>query len=293
MPKIQFLGGDNVTLAGLDDEQRQFVYCPSGNVPLILDVVGITPPSPNYFVSRKCCDHYIIMHITKGFGNLTYNDTEYKLKTGDTVILLPGSKHEYFADKDNPFEFIWVNFFCDYMDSFIRNLQLNEPVYSDTHCEQTMLEIFRLAKETPDNNRICYIVIRLINQLLLDLSEKVVFDNDKLNSLAHAIKEELDNFIYTNITIEAVAKKLFISKSRLYREFQTISSFSPYQYVLNMKINMAKSLLFRTNDTVSKISSTLSFADEFHFSNLFKKKTGFSPAEYRKNKLYAAIKPVY
>ncbi len=286
MPRVTFIGGTNVVMRGTESEDRQFVYCPNENVPFILDVTGITPPTPKYYISRERCDHFILAYIVKGKGVLQFGDDVYELNPHDTVILTPKSRHIYYSDPDEPFEFVWANFFCDYMDGFLSGIGLRDtPVVHGVDCEAQFREIVRITKASPNNNDICFPVMRLVHEILITLSEKVYFEKHKhiYSQLGHTIKDMLDESLYGKTDIGDIASALYVSKSSVYREFQRYYGMSPYRYVLNQKIEIAKSMLVRTSYTVAEIAAILNFTDQFYFSNLFKKKTGLSPNSYRKN----------
>jgi two-component system response regulator YesN len=50
-----------------------------------------------------------------------------------------------------------------------------------------------------------------------------------------------------------------------------------------MKLDLAKELLANEKTSVTDVATTLGYADIYHFSKLFKAKTGFAPSEYKKN----------
>lgn len=286
MPHVVFLGGNNVVMRGIENEDRQFVYCPDEDVPFVIDVAGVTPPNPKYYISRECCDHHVLFHLAEGSGFLDYNSRHFELHAGDTVLLAPGSRNCYYAHPEDPFRLIWVNFFCDWMDSFIKGLELHShPVVSGVPCGDQLLEIVRLAKATPNNNHLCFPVMRIVNEILLSLAERIQFESRTARSqspLAQRIKDLLDESIYGRADVGEIASRLYVSKSSVYREFEKFYGDTPYRYVLNRKIELAKSLLQRTNYSIADISRKLSFSDEFCFSNQFKRKTGLSPSTYRK-----------
>ena len=254
MPRVTFIGGTNVVMRGTESEDRQFVYCPNENVPFILDVTGITPPTPKYYISRERCDHFILAYIVKGKGVLQFGDDVYELNPHDTVILTPKSRHIYYSDPDEPFEFVWANFFCDYMDGFLSGIGLRDtPVVHGVDCEAQFREIVRITKASPNNNDICFPVMRLVHEILITLSEKVYFEKHKhiYSQLGHTIKDMLDESLYGKTDIGDIASALYVSKSSVYREFQRYYGMSPYRYVLNQKIEIAKSMLVRTSYTVA------------------------------------------
>ena len=288
MPHITFLGGKNVVMRDIDKEIRHFVYAPNEDVPFIIDVAGITPPTEKYYISRNCGDHYILAYIPRGYGTLEYNGIHYDLRPHDAFLLEPGSRHFYHTLPEDPFELIWANFFCDYMDSYLSGIGLKgTPVVHDVDCEQQMLEIVRLTADFPNNDNICFSVLKLVDQVLISLAEKTRMQAHKEKpSLAYAIKSLLDEFLHRKPDINEVAEKLHISKSTLYREFTRTYGMGAHQYVLMRKIDFAKSLLVRTDLPVKDIADRLAFSDEFYFSNIFKQKTGKSPSSFRR-----ALKP--
>lgn len=295
MPRVIFLGGNNVYMRGTEVEDKQFVYCPDESLPFVLDIAGITPPNPKYYISRECCDHYVLLHVEEGKGFLDCDDRHYALGPQDTVLLQPGSRHRYYASPEEPFKLYWVNFFCDWLSSVLRGLSLDDkPVVGGVNCGNLFLDILRLAKTTPNNNHLCFPVMKLVNEILLSLSERVQFENcAHESSLAIRIKNLLDETIYAKTDLNEIAAKLFISKSSVYREFEKFYGEPPYRYVLNRKLELAKSLLYRTSYSIADIAQKLSFSDEFYFSNLFKNKTGLSPSAYRKQFALPTDNPGY
>lgn len=286
MPHVSFIGGNNVVMRGTEDEERKFVYCPDENIPFILDVTGITPPHAKYFISRNCCDHYILAYVTSGKGTMEYNGIHYDLRTGDTLLLEPGSKHVYYASPKDPFELIWANFFCDYMASYLSSIGLKGiPVIHDTNSGEALRAIVSLAFKDPNNDHLCFPVMKIVDDILLTLAEKTFWEKKQLPSsrLAHDIKDLLDENIFGSIDIAAIAETLHISKSTLFREFSKHYQTGPHQYLLQRKIEHAKMLLGRSDNSVKDIAGKLGFPDEFYFSNIFKRKTGMSPSAYRKS----------
>ena len=56
---------------------------------------------------------------------------------------------------------------------------------------------------------------------------------------------------------------------------------TPKEYVLSLKIALAKELLTNERTTVSDVACLLGYADIYHFSKLFKMKTGYTPSQYK------------
>ena len=76
----------------------------------------------------------------------------------------------------------------------------------------------------------------------------------------------------------------FIGKSRSYitKKFKQELGFDISSFIMRCKLEEAKSLLTFTDKPLSEISSYLCFSSQAYFQNVFKKKFGMTPMQYRK-----------
>jgi len=81
--------------------------------------------------------------------------------------------------------------------------------------------------------------------------------------------------------MEEVATQVNLGYSKFRKDFKIHTGLAPHQYLMQLKLDHAKTLLSSTNMAIKEISSKLGFQSEFHFSKLFKKKTGKAPLKYR------------
>ena len=85
-----------------------------------------------------------------------------------------------------------------------------------------------------------------------------------------------------DINIEEYAISRNMSVSWFLRNFKQVTGKSPMQYILNIRINNAVSLLETTDYNVTEISTIIGYENPLYFSRLFHKQKGLSPSEYRK-----------
>jgi len=83
-------------------------------------------------------------------------------------------------------------------------------------------------------------------------------------------------------SIREMAKQLFYSPDHFTRLFKKHLGETPMAFIVNARIEAAKSQLLLTSFSVEHISDTLGFCDVFFFSKQFKEKTGQSPALFRR-----------
>lgn len=84
------------------------------------------------------------------------------------------------------------------------------------------------------------------------------------------------------ITIEELASVAGYSASRFLVLFRNATAFSPYQYVIQQRLERARELISRTDLPISAIAAECGFADQSHLIRHFKRHTGFTPSQFRK-----------
>lgn len=82
--------------------------------------------------------------------------------------------------------------------------------------------------------------------------------------------------------VAAVATKLFMSESQLYRKLAAITDLSPAVYILQIKLYRAKQLMEQSPKiTLTEVSELSGFADYSSFVRAFKKIYGETPSRYK------------
>lgn len=84
-----------------------------------------------------------------------------------------------------------------------------------------------------------------------------------------------------DMTIEELAKELYINPTYLCRVFKKKIEMTPMQYLIHLRIETAKKLLITTDFSVNEIAEYIGICDSKYFSKLFKKKENITPSEFR------------
>lgn len=90
------------------------------------------------------------------------------------------------------------------------------------------------------------------------------------------------NHTNENIRISDVADKIHRSNSYIIHKFKNELGINIGGYITRCKLEEAKSLLAYSDKTLAEISSYLCFSSQSYFQNVFKKKYGITPMQYRK-----------
>ena len=275
---------DISSFTGLENEVLTYIYHSQKKVPLSIESFGITFPSPNFHIQRFNARYFILEYIVSGKGYLKVDGKLHTLHANDVYLLEPGSSHEYYADKDEPFKKYWINFKSDVFFHILHEYDLNQIyVFHDTDISEEMTKIFALEKVSLYNDQIYKQASKYLFTIFMKLAEKNHIKAEG-SVIAQQILAELDKAIDSSVSIDEICKTLFISRSKLIREFKKHYDITPHAYLVNRKIAFAKMLLQNSAHSIKSISNHLGFADEHYFSNIFKQKTGMTPSEYRKSR---------
>ena len=260
-----------------------YIYHSPQKVPLSIECFGITYPNPNFHIKRTEATYFILEYIMSGKGYLVVDGRKHELKANDVYLLEPGSAHEYYADKHDPFKKIWVNFKSDLFFNILKEyglMQIN--VFHDTDILQEMSKIIELEKVSVYNDNIYKAASKHLFDIFMKLAEQNQA-NTQGSTIAQQILAELDKAIDSSVSIDDICNTLFISRSKMIREFKRHYDQTPHAYLLGRKIGFAKMLLQDTSHSIRSIANHLGFSDEHYFANIFKSKTGYTPSQYRKS----------
>jgi AraC-like DNA-binding protein len=100
------------------------------------------------------------------------------------------------------------------------------------------------------------------------------------------IVELAKEFIRKNFTrkigVDDIAKNVFTSQYHFSRIFKKHTSYSPYQYLIYVRLQQAMQLMYQKELSITEISFRSGFSSVDYFSAAFAKKYKLSPSGYRK-----------
>jgi len=85
-----------------------------------------------------------------------------------------------------------------------------------------------------------------------------------------------------NLTIARLAKVASLSQFHFARAFKAAVGKSPHQYVSGHRLEHAKALLRRGDQSVLDIAVALNFSSQANFARAFRQGTGMTPGQYRR-----------
>lgn len=102
------------------------------------------------------------------------------------------------------------------------------------------------------------------------------------NPLTLKIMHYLHSNFQEKITLEDIGKLTFFSPNYCENIFKRETGRSVIDYLLEIRITQAKRMLTEGAYSLGDVSEAVGFDDYNYFSRVFKKRTGYTPNEYRK-----------
>lgn len=84
------------------------------------------------------------------------------------------------------------------------------------------------------------------------------------------------------VTLKRMASIAGMSESNFSRRFKTSMGITPYQYVLQERLEEAKHMLRHQDMSLVDIAAATGFCSQSHFTTVFKKSTNLTPLQYRR-----------
>ena len=113
--------------------------------------------------------------------------------------------------------------------------------------------------------------------------EQVKHDSEH-NHYVERAKEYVAEHIDEQIRVVQIGEALGINENYLAGLFHKYEGITLQHYIRKEKIHRAKELLLYSSYSCSEIAAILCFSTQSHFSSIFKREVGMTPAKYRESK---------
>jgi AraC family transcriptional regulator len=119
-------------------------------------------------------------------------------------------------------------------------------------------------------------------ELIAEVPSSIARSSRRAPVWLDAIVERLTSDFRTPATIAAYAAAAGVHPTYLTRQFKAHFGESIGRYVTRLRLDFASRQLSQTNLSLSEIALAAGFADQSHFSHVFRRERGVSPGEFRR-----------
>lgn len=253
-------------------------------------------------------DCYLFLFVTNGKGKLKYKEVTYTVSEGYCALLSCQNPYDYYPT-DGKLTVKYIYFAGFHMKEIYEKYISNGGIpcfrsYGPKMYIQEWEQIYTIASEG----------IKISSSIKFNREEKIVSsfsisqDMEMYTALVslttslvkageHArisacrppekrniqdVKDYLERNYQEKISLDDLAEMFFINKFSLTRLFRGEFGISVGDYLIQMRLSRAKSLLGSSNMSVREIGNICGFKNINYFCKIFKKWEGISPGEFQR-----------
>jgi AraC family L-rhamnose operon regulatory protein RhaS len=265
----------------------------------------------NYSIGMHAHNYHEINIVMGGRGFHYYGEHVFEVSEGDVFVVPPKIKHGYWSAGDLAVYHVIIcaEFFQKYEADLInlpgyfalfdiapqmreyagvsRFLKFRDYEYDEIF--QILESSARLGmKEHPTihdyigmNVNALYFITRLTACFHRECQNEGSSSEESDSVLFTRAVERIYQAYDTKLDINQLAKELHISRSTYYMLFRKYSGKTPGEFINQIRIAKARTLLHATDASITSVALQTGFFDASHFIHAFEKAVGISPREYR------------
>ncbi len=257
--------------------------------PFAITDIGYYPNAFHHHRIRKLgVQEHIFIYCTEGSGTFKIDNRLQKILPNHFFIIPKNTKHEYWANEDNPWSIYWIHFDGNMARSlyerYLSNSKNNRIIPFDNDRVALFDKVFKIFKSDYVNTGMEYANILGLNFISSFIYYGIVDDvgihapNNLVEEIIDFLSENLDK----SLRAEEISNKFNYSTSYLFNLFKKRTGYSLMHFFNLKKMQKACEYLNYTDLSVKEISYHMGFQDPLYFSRQFKKHMGLSPNGYKK-----------
>lgn len=255
-------------------------------VPLQINCAGESIYDIKLHATAVRSDYYLFYLYSGEVTILSKTTNKNKLTDGEFIIYNKNHTFDYKNEGGEKMVYYWVHFTGNDTEKIFEQLNIKvDTVYKAGPPEKIKLryeDIFTSFSIRDDFFGIDS--AQSLVSLLVTLARCINGANEdkKLEKqrISASLKYIQNNFTQP-ITVQSLADMEFMSVSRYRTVFRSATGMPPQEYIISLRINLARELLDHTYKSINDISLIVGWQDQRYFSRIFKQRLGISPTEYR------------
>ncbi|MBQ8427441.1 MAG: helix-turn-helix transcriptional regulator [Clostridia bacterium] len=255
----------------------------------------------DYYTKNDKHPFYEIVYVSSGKLTIQSEDFNGELEKNKLIIHRENENHALTCDNDSTPTVIIIGFTCT--GSGIEKFSKTPITLTDADVKK-LAEIIKEARNVfaPPYDVPVYDMKKkrnapygaeqmlkiLLEYFLIGLMRKSTDGKflEESNTVERLNVSEIIDYINDNflekITLDELAFIFRTNRSTLCKEFKSFTKMTITEYINDKKLRFAKNKILKTSKTFTEIAEELNFESIHYFTRFFKKMTGLSPKEFRK-----------
>jgi AraC-like DNA-binding protein len=234
----------------------------------------------------------VLQHTISGSGRLRYENRNYRVGPGDTLLVLVPHNHRYWLEKGERWEYFWISMNGEEVLRIHRLILATagpvlklQPATVD-HLADCSLRLVRGATTPASASAVAYEAAMALYDDVFG-SHGVAADRSVMQTVIDHINANLDK----PLPVSELAKVGGLSRAHFSRVFADSEGLPPAEFVLQQRMQRAAKLLTKAAFIpVKEVAIMSGFDDANYFSKAFRRIYGINPTEFRTTGMYASVR---
>ncbi len=213
--------------------------------------------------------YWLLHYVVSGKGYFKIEDREYTVTEGNIFVIPPFVETYYQADKDEPWEYIWIGFTKDEKISVWFDDVMHLPYAHRIFEEMKKCSAMQMGR----TEFLCGKIWQLIS-LIYDRQNEMVDYIDKATNI-------INSEYMSDISVQNIADRIGLERTYFSNLFKTKIGLSPKQFLLKTRMEQAAVFLRDYGYSVSVTALSVGYSDVYTFSKMFKQYYGVSPSKFK------------
>lgn len=235
-----------------------------------------------------------LFYCVRGIGEFRMKDKVLPVGSDDMIIVNPNVEHTESSVPSNPLEYIALG--ISGVDLIFNAQDQHCSVLNYRESRTEIVALLRMliseaSKQPPGWENICQHLLVVLLSLLLRHTHFTLNIEQGLhtNKECAAARRFIDEHFAEPIDLEMLSNITHVNKYYLAHSFKREYGISPINYLIERRIRESKYMLEHTDYALSQIAHLLGFSSSSYFSQSFRRFTGQSPTDYRKQSRLASM----
>ncbi|AVA25258.1 AraC family transcriptional regulator (plasmid) [Rhizobium sp. CB3060] len=234
----------------------------------------------------------VLQHTIGGSGRLRYENRNYRVGPGDTLLVLVPHNHRYWLEKGERWEYFWISMNGEEALRIHRLiltaagplLKLQQSTID--HLADCSLRLVRGATTPASASAVAYEAAMALYDDVFG-SHAIAADRSAMQTVIDYIDANLDK----PLPVSDLARVSGLSRAHFSRVFADSEGLPPAEFVLQQRMQRAAKLLTKAAFIpVKEVAIMSGFDDANYFSKAFRRTYGINPTEFRTTGMYAAVR---
>lgn len=249
-------------------------------------LAGISELTSGYRVERTPSYFNLILYCHGGSAIIRSNGRTLRMQRGEVMLIPTGSTYSY-----RPTGSHWAISWAHLIDTpgwnrlFEPSLQIHKAQWGERVMDVMKGYIEEAGARHPDSQHTLGLYIELlVSYLKRELGAASSGDQEAREKL-QAVWGRVHKNLKHKWTAGEISSMAGLCKTNLFRLCEKIHRTTPLEMIAMMRMELATELLSFTNYTLTMIADETGYGNAFAFSKAFKRHTGMSPKEYRRQRV--------